>query len=92
MTDTSRAGGGPRQQRDTPWFSPQAHAKIDRFVNTNRLTPGGTAETALRGLGWQALQEVIGDVGGNSFKISADARDPDGVVLSRIRRIQGERL
>ena len=86
------AGGGAATHRigrqlelERPPRRGTAPDEITRFIQANRLEAGGIAETELRRVPWRIAQVVIGAIGGNSYKISGEARNKTGIVLSRIR-------
>ena len=61
---------------------------LEHFVETNRLTPGGRTDTALRQLGPRAARVVMGLEGTeNEFTLTGVVRNPDAVVMARINRL-----
>eukprot|EP00933_Yihiella_yeosuensis_P047660 TRINITY_DN4356_c0_g8_i1.p1 TRINITY_DN4356_c0_g8~~TRINITY_DN4356_c0_g8_i1.p1 ORF type:complete len:141 (-),score=20.79 TRINITY_DN4356_c0_g8_i1:82-504(-) len=61
---------------------------LKEFIRKNRL--GDRVQDMLDELGEREAMEVMGITGGkNTFILDESVRNPDAVVVSRIRRVQG---
>jgi len=85
--DNAKGGSGGKDEPNTHRKLEEWQVDVEKFITLNALA--ARTQSALRELGREDAMCVMGTDGGqNGFELKDRVRDPDAVVMSRIKKIQ----